>query len=193
MSDLARGLLFLVSCVFTQNAVFDRMLAPGVFFRKDGVKTAAVFAAAVTVVMTLTALCGWILSHAVLKPLHAEYLQTLAFAVTAALLTWIVTTVVSKARLAWSEHLSDVVGLLMAGQAVLAVAVLNMEKGYGLAQAVMNGLFSGLGFLLALVCMAGVQERLKTSKIPGSFKGLPISLVSAGLIALAFMGVAGLG
>ena len=87
---------------------------------------------------------------------------------------------------------SNCLALVAANCAVLGIALLNVEMGCGIGQAFLNGLFSGLGYLVALVCMAGVQERLEYSKIPAPLKGLPISLISASLMALAFMGFAGM-
>ena len=82
--------------------------------------------------------------------------------------------------------------LITTNCAVLGVATLNINQGYSLLQSVLNGTFSALGFTLAIVLMAGVRERLETSKIPACMKGFPLTLVSAGLMAIAFMGFNGI-
>ena len=194
MSDISRVLLILASCVFTQNVVFVRMFADsGLFCRDRRVCAAAWLGLATALVMTMTSLVGWLVRDLVLVPMGAEYLSVIALVLIAAVLAWLVALCLGKAKPALAESLSDGLPFLMANCAVLGVALINVEKGCGLGESVLNGLFGGLGFLLAIVLMAGVQERLESSRVPKSLRGLPISLISASMIALAFMGFMGLG
>lgn len=194
MSDISRILLLMVSCVFTQNVVLARLLGVGeAMDERRSVAAAAGLGVAVAAVMALASLCGWIVYHMVLVPLHAEYLELTAFALLLALLAWLAGLAVGKAWPALEEALGDSMPMIAVNCAVLGVALVNIDSGYGLGDAFLSGLFNGLGFLLAVVLMAGVQERLRFSRIPRAMKGLPISLVSASLMALAFMGFLGMG
>ena len=99
---------------------------------------------------------------------------------------------VKRIRPELGEALEDSFLLMAANCVVLGIAILNFENGYGLGYALLHGLFGGLGYLLAIVLMAGVQERIEFSRVPESMKGLPITLVSASLMALAFLGFMGM-
>ena len=193
MSGIARILLFMVSCVFTHNFIFSRFLGCCPFLgvsRK--VETAASMGLAVTFVMGLASLFSWMVYHWILVPLHIEYLQTGAFILVIAALVQLVEMFLKKTSPALYRGLGIYLPLITTNCAVLGVAVLNIDEAYNLGYAVLNGVFGALGFLLAIVCMAGVTERLETSKIPEPLKGFPITLISASLMAMAFMGFAGL-
>ena len=192
MSDISSILLFIVSCVFTQNVVFVRLLGGCAAVEERRVGVAAKLGLAATATMTLTALCGWIVDHLILVPLHAEYLRIVAFAAILLAAAWVVGLLAKKLCPAFGEAMEDSFMHIAASCAVLGIALIHAEAGWGLLQAVLGGLFGGLGFMLALVLMAGVQDRLETSRIPAPLKGLPISLISASLIALAFMGFTGI-
>ena len=193
MSGITRILLFMVSCVLTHNFIFSRFLGCCPFLgvsRK--VETAASMGLAVTFVMGLASLFTWMVYHWILVPLKIEYLQTGAFIVVIAALVQLVEMFLKKSSPSLYRALGIYLPLITTNCAVLGVAVLNIDEGYGLGYAVLNGVFGALGFLLAIVCMAGVSERLETSKIPEPLKGFPITLISASLMAMAFMGFAGL-
>ena len=117
---------------------------------------------------------------------------SIAFILVTAALVQFVEMFLKKSSPTLYSALGIYLPLITTNCAVLGVATLNMNEGYGLLQAVLNGTFSALGFLLAIVLMAGVRERLETSHIPACMKGFPITLVSAGLMAVAFMGFQGL-
>ena len=193
MSGITRILLFMVSCVLTHNFIFSRFLGCCPFLgvsRK--IETAASMGLAVTFVMGLASLFTWIVHHWILAPLNIEYLQTGAFILVIAALVQLVEMFMKKTSPALYRALGIYLPLITTNCAVLGVAVLNIDEGYGLGYAVLNGVFGALGFMLAIVCMAGVTERLETSKIPEPLKGFPITLISASLMAIAFMGFAGL-
>lgn len=192
MSGISKALLFLVSCVFTQNVVLVRMFAGSAFFRRERrVEAAAWLGLAAALAMTLTALCGWIVYNKALLSLGAGHLQILAYVLIAAGAAWLSGLLVGGLNPAAGEAIKGDAWLLAADCALLGVALLGAEATLGAA--VLHGLFGGLGFLLAMVLMAGVEDRISTSNVPRVMRGLPISLISASLIALAFMGFMGLG
>ena len=192
MNEIARILLFIVSCVFAQNVVFVRLLGCCEITEDRRVETAVGYGAAVAVVMTLAAAGSWMVLRWVLEPLNAGYLDLTACVLMALIAAWIVERAVSALFPKLAEGLDGCLLGIAANCAVLGIALINLEADCGLGTATLNGLFGGLSFLVAVVLMAGVQERLETSRVPESLRGLPITLISASLIALAFMGFLGL-
>ena len=149
--------------------------------------------------MSLAVIFVMLLATAVTYPLNMfleahdlAYLQTIVFILVIAALVQMVEIVLKKYVKSLYNALGIYLPLITTNCAVLGVATLNVKEGYNLLFSVLNGTFSALGFLLAIVLMAGVRERLESSKIPECMKGFPISLVTAGLMAIAFMGFNGL-
>ena len=147
---------------------------------------------AVTFVLTLTALLCWPAYHLVLVPLKLQVLQYGVFIVLIAALVQAVEMFIKK----FSPPLYDALGiylpLITTNCAVLGLALLIVIKGYTLVQSVVFGFAGGLGFTLVMCMMAGIREELEFADIPAPFKGAPITLITASLIALAFMGFAGM-
>lgn len=188
-------LLFLVYCVFVNNYIFQRFLGCCPFLGVSGkVETAIGMGIAVTFVMALASLFTWIVYHFLLVPLSLEYLSTISFILVIASLVQFVEMFMKKSLKALYNALGIYLPLITTNCAVLGVTILNIQADlhYNLVQAVLNGVFSALGFMLAIVLMAGVRERLESSNIPECLKGFPISLISAGLMSLAFMGFVGM-
>lgn len=186
---MTRALLFLVSCVFTHNFVFSRMLGTGALLDRDrSIEAAALLGLVVTAVMTVSAAINWVLDALILKSLNAAFLQNVVFVLVVAL------TVVAAEQLLGKKYpgASGHAELLTAGCALLGASLVNAQAGAGFVEAVLGGLFGGLGLLVALVLMAGVHERIRFSHIPEPLKGFPITLISASLMALAFMGFMGI-
>lgn len=193
MSGVTNILLFMVSCVLTHNFIFSRFLGCCPFLGvSKKVNTAASMGLAVTLVMTMASVITWCIYHLVLVPLDVTYLQTCSFILVIAALVQVIEMFLKKTSPALYKALGIYLPLITTNCAVLGVAVLNITDELNLGYAIMNGLFGGLGFMLAIVLMAGVRERLETSKIPEPLKGFPISLISASLMAVAFMGFGGL-
>ncbi|MBR2571843.1 MAG: electron transport complex subunit RsxA [Clostridia bacterium] len=193
MNGITRILLFMVSCVLTHNFIFSRFLGCCPFLgvsRK--VETAASMGVAVTFVMALASLFTWLVNHLILIPFDLEYLQTISFILVIAALVQFVEMFLKKSSPSLYSALGIYLPLITTNCAVLGVAVLNVNENYNLGYSVLNGVFGALGFMLAIVLMAGVRERLETSKIPEPLKGFPITLICASLMAIAFMGFAGL-
>ncbi len=194
MNELTKILLFMVNCILTHNFIFSRFLGCCPFLgvsRK--VETAAGMGLAVTFVMALASLFTWIVYYLALVPLKLEYLDTITFILVIAALVQFVEMFLKKSSPALYSALGIYLPLITTNCAVLGVTVLNKTEGYNLGYSVLNGVFGALGFLLAITLMAGVRERLETSKIPKCLQGFPISLIIAGLMSVAFMGFAGLG
>ena len=186
-------ILFMISCILTNNFIFNKFLGCCPFLGVSSkVETAASMGIAVTFVMTIASLFAYMVNTWVLVPLQLEYMQTIAFILIIAGLVQFVEMFLKKSMPALYSALGIYLPLITTNCAVLGVATLNVKEGYNLLFSVLNGTFSALGFLLAIVLMAGVRERLESSKIPKCMKGFPISLVTAGLMAMAFMGFNGL-
>ena len=186
-------LLFMVSCILTHNFIFNRFLGCCPFLGVSSkVETSVSMGLAVTFVMTIASLFCWLIYNYLLIPLELTYMNTIAFILVIAALVQFVEMFLKKSSPTLYSALGIYLPLITTNCAVLGVATLNMNNNYSLLQSVLNGTFSALGFLLAIVLMAGVRERLESSKIPACMKGFPITLVSAGLMAVAFMGFNGL-
>ena len=186
-------LLFMVSCILTHNFIFNRFLGCCPFLGVSSkVETSVSMGLAVTFVMTIASLFCWLIYNLLLVPLELKYMSTISFILVIAALVQFVEMFLKKSSPTLYSALGIYLPLITTNCAVLGVATLNMNNNYGLLQSVLNGTFSALGFLLAIVLMAGVRERLESSKIPACMKGFPITLVSAGLMAVAFMGFNGL-
>jgi electron transport complex protein RnfA len=187
-------LMFMVQCVLVNNYIFSRFLGCCPFLGvSNKVSTATGMGMAVMFVMALASLFTWMVYHLVLVPLGLKYLDTIAFILVIASLVQFVELFMKKSMKTLYNSLGIYLPLITTNCAVLGATILNITESYSLLQAVLNGVFSALGFLLAIVVMAGVRERLESSNIPKCLKGFPISLITAGLLSIAFMGFAGLG
>ena len=195
MSNIWANLLtILVGGLLVNNFVMNRFLGCcpflGVSKQYD---TAKGMSMAVIFVMTLASFITWFVQHLILVPLHLEYMQTIAFILVIAVLVGIVEMALKKISPSLYQSLGVYLPLITTNCAVLGVTILNIDSGYNLFYSILNGTFGALGFLLAIVLMAGVRERLETSKVPQCLKGFSGSLIMAGLMAVAFMGFSGLG
>jgi len=147
---------------------------------------------AVTFVMALASLFTWMVYNWILVPLNLAYLDTISFILVIAALVQFVEMFIKKSSPSLYKALGIYLPLITTNCAVLGVTVLNVSGQYDLLKSVFNGVFGALGFLLAIVLMAGVRERMETSKVPAALKGFSISLITAGLMSIAFMGFSGL-
>jgi electron transport complex protein RnfA len=156
------------------------------------VSTAVGMGLAVTFVMGIASLVTWLLQTYVLVPFELEYLQTIVFILVIAFLVQLVELVIKKNSPSLYNALGVYLPLITTNCAVLGAAILNITNSYNLLEAVINGVGSALGFMLALVLFAGVRERLEDADIPQALRGLPSTLIAAGLISIAFLGFKGL-
>ena len=185
--------LFLISCVLTNNFIFSKFLGCCPFLGVSSkVETAASMGIAVTFVMTLASLFAYMVNAWILVPLHLEYMQTIAFILVIASLVQFVEMFLKKSMPAIYSALGIYLPLITTNCAVLGVVLLNVQNKYNFIESLVYGVTGGLGFLLAIVLFAGVRERNVFADCPKCFEGFPIALVTAGLMALSFMGFSGL-
>ncbi|MBQ3552533.1 MAG: RnfABCDGE type electron transport complex subunit A [Clostridia bacterium] len=191
-------LLLFVSGLLTNNFIFSKFLGCCPFLGvSNKVETAMGMGLAVTFVMALASLFTWAVGK-LLIAFDIEYLNTITFILIIAGLVQFVEMFIRKSSPSLYKSLGIYLPLITTNCAVLGVTIINfdsyvvMEGGLGLLYSVLNGTFSAIGFMLAIVLMAGVREKLEASNIPKALKGFPISLISAGLMSLAFLGFSGL-
>lgn len=179
------------TAMFAENFVLVKFMGICPFLGvSKKVNTALGMGMAVLFVMLLSAVFTWLVQLA-LNAFNIKYLQTIAFILVIASLVQFVETVMKKYLPALYKSLGIYLPLITTNCAVLGSAILIQTNGYNLAQAIVFAIFAALGFTLAIVIFAGIRERLENSNIPEFMKGLPISLVSASLLSLAFLGFQG--
>ena len=189
------GSLFgiLLSAILTENFILVKFygICPfmGVSKKTD---TAQGMGMAVTFVMAIASAACWAVNTLVLVPLALEYMQTVVFILVIASIVQVVEMFLKKSVPALYEALGVYLPLITTNCAVLGVALVNVQKGFDLLQSVLMGAAGGLGFTLSIVLFASIRQRLEENEIPKSFRGFPIALIAAGLLALAFMGISGL-
>ncbi len=147
---------------------------------------------AVTFVMGLASFVTWLLEYYVLVPNQLEYLRTIVFILVIASLVQFVELVIRKASPTLYQALGIFLPLITTNCAVLGVAILNIQLGYNLFEAVVFGVAAAVGFTLALVIMAGIRERLEFVFVPKHFQGVSIAMIIAGILSLAFGGFKGM-
>ena len=184
----------LISSIFVNNIVFMRFLGCCPFLGVSSkVETAKGMGLAVIFVITMSSVMTWLAFEWLLVPLHLEYLYTLAFILIIAALVQFVEIVMKKMMPALYKSLGIFLPLITTNCAVLGVAVINMNERYDLLTAIVNAFGTAVGYLLAIVLMAGIREKLELcDDMPRCLRGLPIALVTAGLMSIAFMGFSGL-
>ena len=194
MSNIWANLLtILVGGLLVNNFVMNRFLGCcpflGVSKQYD---TAKGMSMAVIFVMTLASFITWFVQHLILVPLHLEYMQTIAFILVIAVLVGIVEMALKKISPSLYQSLGVYLPLITTNCAVLGVAITNVQKEYGILTGIVNGFATALGFTIAIVILAGLREKMEYNEVPESFKGMPMVLLTAGLMAIAFCGFSGL-
>ena len=148
--------------------------------------------AAVTFVITLSTAVTWCLQTYLLDPLQLQFLQTILFILVIAALVQMLEIIIRKIAPALYEALGVFLPLITTNCAVLGVAILVIQKQFTLLESVVYGFATSLGFTLALWIFAGIREQLAVTKVPGGMKGVPLALLCAGILAMAFMGFSGI-
>ena len=188
MSYIQSLLGILLSAVLTENFILVKFygICPfmGVSKKMD---TALGMGMAVTFVMGIASAATWLVNRFILIPLDLEYMQTVAFILVIASIVQVVEMFLKKSVPALYQALGIYLPLITTNCAVLGAALVNVQKGYDFLQSVVYGVTGGLGFTLAIVLFASIRERVSNAECPKSFEGFPIALISAGLLALAFM------
>ena len=186
-------LLILVSAIFVNNVVFARFLGicPYLGVSKK-VDTATGMGLAVTFVMTIATAITYALCHLVLIPFHIEYMRTVMFILVIASLVQIVELVLKKVSPPLYSALGIYLPLITTNCAILGVAILAIQNKYSFFISILFAFCSALGFCLAIIIFAGLREKLEEADVPEPFKNVPIGLICAAILALAFMGFSGL-
>jgi electron transport complex protein RnfA len=146
---------------------------------------------AVTFVLTLASFITYFVQK-LLEITNNQFLQTIAFILVIASIVQFVEMVIQKMSPSLYQALGVFLPLITTNCAVLGIALVNVQEGYNLVETMVNGFGAGVGFTLAIILFAGIRERLELADIPESFKGFPITLISAGLMSIAFLGFSGL-
>ena len=182
-----------LGAILTNNFIFSQFLGCCPFLGcSDRTDTAAGMGLAVIFVMGLASAICWVIDQYILIPLGLAFLETLAFILVIAALVQFVEMFLKKTVPSLYKALGIYLPLITTNCAVLGVVLLNVQNEYSFIESVVYGITGGVGFLLAIVLFASVRERVQFSDYPECFEGFPICLISAGLLALAFMGFSGM-
>ena len=186
-------ILIAVGSALVNNVVLSQFLGICPFLGvSKKVKTAAGMGGAVVFVITIASLVTSLIYQYVLEPTGFEYLQTIVFILVIAALVQFVEMFLKKVIPPLYQALGVYLPLITTNCAVLGVALTNIQKSYTILEGVVNGFATAVGFTIAIVIMAGIREKIEDNDISPSFKGTPIALITAGLMAIAFFGFSGL-
>ena len=194
MNAYVQALLgILLSAVLTENFILVKFygICPFLGVSKK-IDTALGMGMAVTFVMAMASAACWAVDAFLLIPFDLQYMQTISFILVIAALVQVVEMFLKKFVPALYKALGVYLPLITTNCAVLGVVLVNVQEGYNFLLSVLNGAAGGLGFTVAIVLFASVRERVDKTDTPECFKGYPITLIAAGLLALAFMGFSGL-
>lgn len=186
-------LLLFISAVLVNNFVLSYFLGicPFIGVSKK-IDSALSMGIAVTFVMTLTAIVSWVINNLILLKLNMPYLQYVSFILVIASLVQFVEMFIKKTSPILYRTLGIFLPLITTNCAILGLALLIALKNFNFIEAISFGIGAGVGFTLAIVIMAGIREQLDLADVPKPFQGAAITLITAGLLALAFMGFSGL-
>ncbi len=179
----------IIGAIFVNNVVLAQFLGICPFLGVSSkVETSMGMGAAVTFVMALSAVVTWLIQTYILVPLGIEYMQTIVFILVIAALVQMVEIVLKKVSPSLYQALGIFLPLITTNCAVLGVAIAMIQKEFSLLQGVVFNVATAVGFALALVIFAGLRERIEFEEAPKAFQGVPIALITAAILAMAFMG-----
>ncbi len=186
-------LTIFIASALINNFVFTRYLGLCIFFGvTKRMETAIGMSFTFTAVMLVEAVLNWVIFNYVMIPYNLEFLKIVIFIGTVAAFVQAADTIMKKVAPALYYKLGIYLALIVTNCVILAVPLINADEKYSLFESIAMAVGSGLGFSLALIIMASIREKLELAEVPKSFKGLPISFVLTGLIALAFLGFSGM-
>jgi electron transport complex protein RnfA len=186
-------ILIIISAILVNNVVLAQFLGICPFLGvSNKVSTALGMTGAVTFVIVLATMVTYLIQVYILNRLGLEFMQTITFILVIAALVQMVEIILKKVSQSLYQALGIFLPLITTNCAVLGVAILVIKKNYNLLEGVVFGASTALGFGLALIILAGIREQMDLVDIPKGMRGVPISLVTAGILALAFMGFAGI-
>ena len=193
MSTLGHLMLIAVAYAIVNNVVLSQFLGICPFLGvSKNTKTAAGMGGAVIFVITISSFVTGLIYKFILIPTGFEYLQTIVFILVIAALVQFVEMFLKKMMPPLYNALGVFLPLITTNCAVLGVALTNVQKSYSILEGVVNGIATAFGFLVSIVLMAGIREKIEYNDVPEAFQGTPIVLVTAGLMAIAFFGFSGL-
>jgi Na+-translocating ferredoxin:NAD+ oxidoreductase subunit A len=185
--------LIIIAAVLVNNYVLTKFLGICAFVGvSNKLESSIGMGMAVIFVMTLASLICWFIQMYLLVPLHIEFLQTVFFILVIAALVQFLEMVIKKTSPALEAMLGIYLPLITTNCTILGVALLNITASYDLVESLTNGFSSGVGFMLAMVLMAGIRMRLDRADIPHFFRGAPLTFIIASLLSVAFLGFSGL-
>ena len=186
-------ILIIISAVFINNVVLAQFLGICPFLGvSNKISTALGMGVAVTFVITLATITTYLVQIYMLVPLGIEFMRTIAFVIIIAALVQIVEMALKKISKSLYQALGIFLPLITTNCTVLGTTILVIKKNYNLLEGVIFGASTAIGFGLALVILAGIREQLELADVPDGMKGVPISLITAGILAIAFMGFTGI-
>lgn len=185
--------VIVISAILVNNIVLMQFLGICPFLGvSKRLSTAAGMAGAVTFVMVLATIVTYLIQKLILEPLSIGFLQTIAFILVIAALVQLVEIILKKASPSLYQALGIFLPLITTNCAILGVAILTIQKDFNLMEGVVFAVANSIGFGLALVLFAGIREHLELMDVPKGLRGTPIALITAGILAMAFMGFSGL-
>ncbi len=185
-------ILIIIVAIFVNNVVLAQFLGICPFLGvSKKVDTASGMGMAVTAVLVVATIVTYLIQVYVLNTFGLEYLQTIAFILVIAALVQMIEMILKKTMPALYQALGVFLPLITTNCCILGVAILVIQKDYDLLEGIIYALSTGIGFLLAMVLFAGLREQLDLVDVPKPFRGVPIALVTASLLAMAFMGFSG--
>lgn len=186
-------LSIIFAAILANNIVFAQFLGicPFIGVSKN-LSSAFGMGAAVTFVMAVATAVTWLLQHYVLLPLDLVYIQTIAFILVIAVLVQMLEIIIKKTSPALYAALGVFLPLITTNCAVLGVAIIVAQKDFGFLHSIIYSVSTALGFALALIVMAGIRTQLAIADVPRPMRGVPVALITAGILAMAFMGFAGI-
>lgn len=186
-------ILIFISAVFVNNIVLSQFLGVCPFLGvSKRIETALGMSGAVAFVMTIATIITFLVQKSILEPFGIGFLQTIAFILIIAALVQLVEIILKKVSPALYQALGVFLPLITTNCAILGVAILVIQKDMNLVESVVFAISTALGFGLALTLFAGIREQISLTKVPKGMEGTPIALLTAGLLAMAFMGFAGI-
>ncbi len=186
-------IIIFIAAVFVNNIILSQFLGICPFLGvSNKIETAVGMGLAVTFVLTVSTIATFLIQHFVLDVFGLAYLQTIVFILIIAILVQIVEIVLKKSSPVLYQALGIFLPLMTTNCAILGVAILVIQKEYHLLQSIVYAASTAIGFAVALIIFAGIREQLSRTNIPQGLKGMPIALITTGLLAMAFMGFSGI-
>ncbi|HOM62438.1 MAG TPA: electron transport complex subunit RsxA [Dysgonamonadaceae bacterium] len=183
----------IIVAILVNNVVFSQFLGicpfMGVSKKLD---TAIGMSAAVTFVLTLATLVSFLIQKGILEPFGLEYLQTITFILVIASLVQMVEIIIKKISPPLYQALGVFLPLITTNCVILGVAILVIQKDYNLLESIIYAISTAIGYAMALIIFSSIREQLTLTKIPKAMQGVPIALITAGILAMAFMGFSGI-